>query len=253
MGQSPRLAGVVYKRFEIISWVFTILMIASLYYSAAGIYNYAAYGNCNGPNSDEFCIFNPLGTYNSNMSAGAKAGEDLDLSKKLTVPSVDDDPSFGDKNAKVQIIEFGCFKCPYTKRAAPFVKKIMEEYGEEVYFVYRDFPISDRHLGSEEASEAAQCAYEQGKYWDYYFKLFESQEQSGKEFYIKLAGENNLNLSQFENCLEIKKYKEEVAKDLQDGLSAGIYGTPTFFINNQTVIGPKAYEELKKVIEAELR
>ena len=249
MKRTPRLAGKVFKHFEMISWAFTILMILSIVYSGIGIYNYAKYGNCNGKDETGFCIFDPLNT----GSNGASVLEGADKNK-LKTPSVGDDPFIGPENAKLTIIEYGCYSCPYTKAAEPVRKEIIEKY-PQVKLVFRSFPLPN-HIMSREAAEAAQCADMLGKYWEYHNILFDNQEKfkinKNNETFIELAGQAGIDKNKFKDCLLNRKSKEEVDKDYDDGLKAGIYGTPTFFINNETLVGPQKFSKFKKIIEKEL-
>jgi protein-disulfide isomerase len=96
--------------------------------------------------------------------------------------------------------------------------------------VYRDFPMEQMHKDAQKAAEAAQCAGEQGKYWEMHDAIFQNQKAMGVEHLKKHAKGLGLTAEQFEQCLDSGKYAEEVKKDLRDGQAAGIEGTPTFFI-----------------------
>src|SRR3989344_8730353 len=115
MAKSPKIASFTYKHFVIISGVFTLLLIGSLAYSAYSVYNYTQYGNCYGPeDTGAFCPLTALsGETNSNYESTYNG--------PVVMPGVDDDPYMGPENAKVTIIEFGCYMCQYTKKAEPIV------------------------------------------------------------------------------------------------------------------------------------
>lgn len=251
MRKNPSIGRFVFKRFELLSWIFTLLLVLSTIYIGYGFYNYVNYGNCYGPESNgAFCIFDPSGE-NSQYS-GIKTG----YKGEIIYPSIDDDPALGNENAPVVIIEFGCFRCPYTKKAENVVDKILEYYGDKVYYVYRDFPLTTRHVNADMHAEAANCALEQNKYWEYHDLLFEKQDMMSNhtvDDLIKLGKEIGLDNKQFEDCVLTRKYEDEVQKDYEDGYKAEIYGTPTFFINKEIIVGPKEFEEFKKVIDKELR
>ena len=241
-------ARVIVKYFEIISWAFTLIMVLSLIFSIRGLYFYAVYGNCNGQNSDEFCVFDAL-----NPRQATTCGDPSIMGNITKTPDIDNDPFIGPKDAKVTIIEFGCFSCPYSKKAEPVIKEILNKYVGRVLFVYRDFHIPS-HPDSKERAIAAECANEQGKYWEYHSALFENQEKIvNASSLINLADEIGLNNEKFKTCLETEKYAEEVDNDFEDGRAAGVYGTPTFFINNITVVGPKPFIYFKNIIEKELK
>lgn len=172
-------------------------------------------------------------------SFGGKTGENSGgggKEKTAVELGIDDDAILGDKNAPITVLEFSDFQCPYCEKFFKTVKPTLtENYVKtgQVNFVYRDFAF----LGKESlwAGEASQCANDQGKYWDYHDKLFNSQngENVGtfsKENLKKFAGELGLNAEQFNSCLDSDKHKDEVEKDTQDGQDAGLSGTPSVFI-----------------------
>ncbi|WP_230972420.1 DsbA family protein [Archaeoglobus neptunius] len=168
--------------------------------------------------------------------------------------SVDDDPYRGAKNAKVVIVEFSDYACPYCAKFATEVEpKILENFGDKVKIVFRDFPIHGNT--SYFAAEAANCAGEQGKYWEFHDLLFKNQREwmSNHSKIYDYAKQLGLNVSAFRACVESGKYREEISKDYKDGVSYGVTGTPTFFINGKKYVGYKPYEEFAKLIEQELQ
>ncbi|ADC64753.1 DSBA oxidoreductase [Ferroglobus placidus DSM 10642] len=176
--------------------------------------------------------------------------------------SADDDPWRGNESASVVIIEFSDYACPYCAEFANDVEpKILDNYGDRVKIVFRDFPVHGEI--SYLAAEAADCAGEQGvkegqgwsKYWEYHDLLFANQ-QEWIENTTKLydyAKQIGLNTTAFKACLDSGKYRSEVEKDLQDGRNYGVTGTPTFFINGQKVEGLTPYEVFARFIEQELK
>lgn len=249
MLKHPGFARNVYKHFEMISWVFTIVLIVSFSYSVYSVANLFIYGNCNGPIPDAFCLFDPFiseGT-EGECTIEAAVGE---ITGVLEVHP--DDPVIGPKDAKVTIIEAGCFVCPYTKQAVPVVKQIISHYGDKIRFVYKDFPVSSAHPGAQEAAEASHCAHEQGKYWEYHDLLFENQGKTGFEELVGFAENLDLDTEQFSECLASHKYKSKVDSDFREAFEIGVYGTPTFFINGQVVVGPKTFNEFRQIIDNEL-
>lgn len=146
--------------------------------------------------------------------------------------SIDDDFVKGRPDARITMIEFSDFQCPFCGRfyreTLPHIDRDYIQAGK-VRMVYRDFPL-DNHEHAQKAAEAAQCAGEQGKFWEMHDKLFDNQkalEVSNLKKYAKALG---LNMARFEQCLDTGKYAEEVLKDLADGREAGVSGTPTFYI-----------------------
>ncbi len=178
--------------------------------------------------------------------------------------SADDDPFLGPENAKVTIVEFSDYQCPFCRSFwQETLNQIKKEYidsGKSVKFVYRDFPLSSIHLMAQKYAEAAECSQDQNKYWEMHDKIFQEQDKLGQgtvsAYTIndikRWAGELGLNSSQFNQCLDSDKYKNEVEKDFNDGRNAGVNGTPTFFINGKISVGAQPFETLKKVIDEEL-
>lgn len=173
----------------------------------------------------------------------------------LPVPIVDvgadDDPALGPKDATVTIIEFSDFQCPYCRRVQPALKQLLQEYPEAVKLVFRDFPLRNIHPQAQKAAEASQCAAEQQRFWPYHDKLFAVEDllpQNLKQY----AQELGLDTTQFNACLDSGKYAEEVERDLQDGLTAGVNATPSFFVNGQPMAGAATYEQFKEAVDAAL-
>ena len=169
----------------------------------------------------------------------------------LTV-SVDDDPSIGPVDAPVTIVEFSDFQCPYCQKSVGVLKELRRLYGEKIRMVYRDYP-GPNHPYAPQAAEAAQCAEEQGKYWEYHDILFDRQTPGKGWDFPALAKELGLQPDTYATCLSTGRYREEVAKDLQDGFTLGITSTPTFFINGRPLVGAKPLAEFQAVIDRLLK
>ena len=255
---SPGFGRTLYKYFEVFSWIFLIIILTTMFFIGRAGYFYALYGNCNGPNSNQFCIFDPLGT-NKPVTQGT-SGEICSIpghtqNKTLTAPPVGelrDGMYLGNPNAKVVIIEFGCYSCHYTKLAEPTVQKIINKYDGQILYVYKDFPLSLTHASALPAAEAAHCALDQGKYWEYREYLFANQQNQLTTDLIGYASDLGLNVSQFKQCLDSKKYQSLVEDNYNEGLNSGISVTPTFFINGKPFVGAKDYKEFRKIINKEL-
>ena len=174
--------------------------------------------------------------------------------------SANNSPFLGSPNAPVTIIEFSDFECVFCKSFFNSTfKEIKMNYIDsgKVKFVVRDFPLVNIHPNAENASKAAKCAYEQNKYWEFHDILFENQEKwaygnATSEFtnYSSMLG---LNKNEFTSCLTSEKYSGEILKDIQDGVNAGVEGTPTFYINGIKVVGAQTYDVFKEIIDAELK
>jgi protein-disulfide isomerase len=149
--------------------------------------------------------------------------------------SIDDDYIRGRPNAKLTLVEFSDFQCPFCERfyreTLPLIDKEYIQTGK-VRMVYRDFPLENIHKDAMKAAEAAQCAGEQGEYWKMHDKIFENQKAMGMEDLKKYARELGLSGERFDECLDSGKYSEEVLKDFRDGQVLGVQGTPTFFVGH---------------------
>lgn len=166
--------------------------------------------------------------------------------------SVDDDPMKGNKDAAVTIIEFTDYQCPFCGRARPTVKQLVSEYGDKIHYVLRDYPL-DFHPYAKKAAEAAQCAGDQGKYWEYSDELWNNQGALEIVDLKKYAATIKLDQKKFDECLDQGKFSAEVDKDQADGAKAGVSGTPSFFINGQMITGAQPAEKFKEMIDQALK
>ncbi|PIR89044.1 MAG: hypothetical protein COU07_03050 [Candidatus Harrisonbacteria bacterium CG10_big_fil_rev_8_21_14_0_10_40_38] len=169
--------------------------------------------------------------------------------------SEDDDVILGDKDAPVTMIVFGDFQCPYCKRLFDESEgRLRDEYVAtgKLKVVYRDFPLRSIHPYAQPSAEAAECAKEQGKYWAYHDELFRRQDTLATIDYGSLAAELGLDKAKFNKCVAEGRYKDEIEKDYQDGIAAGVQGTPASFINGKFISGAQPYEAFKAAIEETL-
>lgn len=162
--------------------------------------------------------------------------------------SAKDDPFFGSPSAPLRVVEFADFECSFSKDEAMIIRELQARFPSKIYFIYRDFPLSDIHPNGFRAAEAGQCANEQNKFWAMHDKLYQNAERL-TDLDIKLYGlEIGLDIAQFNNCFDSRKYKDEIEIDRADGLAAGVTGTPTFFINGKRVPGAIPMEIWEKII-----
>ena len=165
--------------------------------------------------------------------------------------ATDDQPAKGNPKALVTIVEFTDFECPSCARQHPILDRIVNEFGDRVRLVVRDFPLS-QHANARKAAEAAEAAREQGKYWEYATVLFRNQSALGTDKLKQYATELGLDRGKFDAALDGGKFAEKVQRDLVDGRKLGINGTPTLYINGKRV-SDHSYESVKAVIEAALK
>jgi len=166
---------------------------------------------------------------------------------------VDDDPSIGPEDAEITLIEFSDYQCPFCQRWHEQVfNQLREEYPDQIRFVYRDLPLTSLHPEAVPAALAANCANEQGSFWEYHDQLFSGNYALGAESYLQIANALGLDEAQFEECYSTEKYSDEVQADYQYAANLGIQSTPTFFLNGIPIVGAQPYEVFKQVIEMEL-
>jgi len=165
--------------------------------------------------------------------------------------SADDDPSKGPADAKVTIVQFAEFQCPYCGKAGESVDKVLETYGDDVRMVFRDFPLSF-HPRAIPAAVAANCAGEQDKYWEMHDLLMSNQRALEEADLAGHASTLQLDLAKWNTCRQDPSQTAEVMKDFEDGQAVGVSGTPAFFINGIMISGAQPFEEFKRIIDAEL-
>jgi protein-disulfide isomerase len=162
---------------------------------------------------------------------------------------VDDDPVLGPSDAPITIIEFSDFNCGYCRRFhTETFGALLEAFPGQIRFVYRDFPV----VGGYDAALAAQCAHEQGAFWDFHDLLFTGDLGHDRASYLTYANTIGLDESAFETCLDEERYADEVEADAQEIANLGARGTPTFFINGIPIVGALPLEEFISLIDAEL-
>jgi len=167
---------------------------------------------------------------------------------------VDDDPYMGDTNSPLTIVEFSDYQCPFCAKFKDLtLNKIKSEYIDtgKVKFVYRDFPLSF-HPFAQKAAEAAECAGDQNRYWDYHDKIFENQASLSLDKLKQIGVDLELDIETFNECLDSGKYQQEVLKDFQEGQSLGVSGTPYFIVGNVPISGAQPFEKFKTIIDSQL-
>ena len=185
----------------------------------------------------------------------AEIGAAQPLSVEETLAALGKGPTLGVASAPVSVVEFSDFQCSFCRKFwADTLPKIKDKYIKQgkVQFIYRHFAILGKF--SEQAAIAAECAAEQGKFWEYHDKLFANQgglaftepklEQYGREVRLKDAN--------FKRCLTTEKYRKKVEGETAVAASLGARGTPTFFVNGRLIVGAQAFDAFQAVIEEEL-
>jgi len=158
----------------------------------------------------------------------------------------------GSPQARVMIVEFSDFQCPFCRKVQSTLKNLLEKYQGQVSLAYRDFPLRGMHSEAELAAEASRCAAEQGKFWEYHDLLFANPDKLNRAGVARMAENLVLNEGQFDACLSSGKYTKQIEQDLQDGIRAGVEGTPGIFINGILLSGAQPEAAFEKIIRAEL-
>ncbi len=143
----------------------------------------------------------------------------------------------GNAASNVVIVEYGDYQCPYCGAAHPVIKQIMQEFGSQVKFVFRNFPLSEMHQYALPAALAAEAAALQGKFWEMHDAIFEQQEYLSEPFLTEIAKSLQLNLHEFKNDTGLQKLADKVDEDFESGMRSGVNGTPTFFMNGHKFQG----------------
>lgn len=166
----------------------------------------------------------------------------------ILLVSSKNNPQLGPDNAPITIVEFSDFQCPYCQKSVATLKELRRLYGDKIRVVYRDYP-SPSHAQAASAAEAAQCAGDQGKFWEYHDALFDHHAAGAGWDYEALARDLGLQAGEFSACLNTGRYREEVQKDLQEGVALGIASTPTFFINGRPLVGARPVTDFSRLID----
>jgi len=167
----------------------------------------------------------------------------------LSATRLASDPSLGSPSAKVTIIEYGDFGCTTCRgwEQAGVLKQIVATYGDQVHFVWRDYPIITAQ--SPQAAQAGQCAFDQGKFWQYHDLLYAKAPALSIDDLKSYASQIGLNTSQFDQCLDLEQDKAKVNQSMAEARGYGFIGTPSFIVNGQKVIGPASFSQFKSMID----
>jgi protein-disulfide isomerase len=162
------------------------------------------------------------------------------------------DPALGAASAPVTIVEFSDFQCPFCQRATPTLKQLRQAYGDKIRIVWKDFPLTQIHPQAFKAAEAARCAEEQGKFWEFHDRLFGNQQALQPDDLKKHAADLGLDSAKFGSCLDSSKYAERVRDGVAAGTRLGVNSTPTVYVNGRVVQGAQPFEVFSGIIDEEL-
>ena len=163
--------------------------------------------------------------------------------------AIDGAPTRGPENAPVTLVEFSDFQCPYCGRVQSVLQQISETYKDQVKLVYKDFPLPQLHPQAPKAAEAARCAREQDKYWDYHDRLFKDAKDLTSDKLKRYAADLQLDTAAFDACLDSGKYAAAVRKDMAQGAQLGVNSTPSFFVNGRFLSGAQPFSAFQALID----
>lgn len=174
--------------------------------------------------------------------------------RRPTFPvEIGNSPSMGGKNAKVTIVEFSDFQCPFCAKGAEILKELKKKYGDKITVAFKNFPLPF-HNHAEMAAVAGLCANEQGveKFWKMHDEMFTQQDSLDMEGLKKMAKKLGLKIDNFEKCLSENKYLNQVKNDMEEGKKVKVKSTPTFFVNGQLINGAQPLEVFSELIDEAL-
>jgi len=172
----------------------------------------------------------------------------VDPNKVYNIPLANS-PAKGPDAAKVTIVEFSDYQCPFCSQAEGLVKQVLETYPKDVRLVYKQFPLTSIHPNAMPASKAAIAAARQGKFWEMHSLIFENQRQLSPEKFTEFAEKLSLDVTQFQKDMESPETLAQINREMQEGKAADVTGTPTIFVNGKRLMN-RSLDGFKQMIEA---
>jgi protein-disulfide isomerase len=170
---------------------------------------------------------------------------------KVYQVALGDAPTRGPASAKVKIVEWSDFQCPFCSRVGPTLEQVRKEYGDQVQLSFKHMPLSF-HDKAKGAHAAAEAAGRQGKFWEFHDKLFANQRALDEATYLAYAKEFGLDVEKFKNDMASAHVQKRIDADIAQAGSLGVTGTPAFYINGRFLSGAQPFESFKRVIDEEL-
>lgn len=167
---------------------------------------------------------------------------------RLDRPIGEGDHTQGNPDARVSLVLYGDYQCPYTARVVPIVNDLLRERGEEIHFAYRHFPLSDIHPHSQAASEAAEAAASQGKFWEMHETIFQHMGRQDRSSLLRYAGDLGLDTDRFTQDLKDHAHADRVNRDKESGEQSGVESTPTFYVNGIRYDGENEMDAITEAV-----
>lgn len=233
----------IHSRRNVVAAAATVLALAILSVFAWRVYHYASLIQ-SGELTEDDLAFTQQYTVSEAVAAAPIPEGKFDV-------ATTDDPALGaaSADAVLTIVEFADFDCPFSREGSFVVRSAAALFGDRVRIVYRDFPIAELHPEALAASEASECAAEQGRFWEYHDKLYANQSDHSDDALARYASELNLNVGEFRRCLSSDRNLDEIEEDYAAGVEAGVRGTPTFFFNGIRIPGAIPEDVFVKLVE----
>ena len=161
----------------------------------------------------------------------------------------------GSEDAAIEIVEFSDFQCPACRAYYPIVKRLVDEYPNDIRVVYKHFPLRRIHPNAELAARAAEAAGMQGKFWEMHDKLFEEQDKwkdasEARKVFVEYASSLGLDTEKFEKDITSREVREKVQRDVAEGKKIGVGYTPYFVVNGNRIDNPRGYEAFKQLVDS---
>jgi len=249
LNRSVIVAKIFNKYFELLSWLFFILMVISTIWVVRGGINFYLYGNCNGINQEGFCLFDPTGENNKVSTVNNACLTEPPSAANLKLENLDISQfPYINNNSQNEVVFIGCYSCDYSRESYPIVKKLLDKKKPNFTFIH--FPVKDdtRYL-----SNYDYCAYQadQQKFWRFNDLIFSSAKEdlANIDFVDGLIAQAGYNLEKIKECVNSEATEAIVDSQFQEIKTINIYGTPTIFINHKPVVGPKPYRVYERMLK----
>jgi predicted DsbA family dithiol-disulfide isomerase len=248
LNRSEFVAKLLNKHFEMVSWVFFIILLGSGLWVVKGGYNFYMYGSCNGLNASGFCAFDPTGENNkvSQISDSCSLNPPSESDLDLAAINLSEYPT-KDAGSEDSLVFIGCYNCDYTRKAYPLIQKLQDNYEFNYTFVH--FPVKDE---TSYISNYVYCGNLQDpeKLWRFNGKLFASSKEdvSNNGYVDKIAVEVGFDVDALQACVTSEETQKIVDNQFEQVRATGIYGTPTIFINDKALVGPKPYRVYQRML-----
>ncbi len=161
----------------------------------------------------------------------------------------------GSPDAKVTVVEFSDLQCPACKTVEPLVQQLLSKHGNEIYFVYRHFPLSEIHKNAMQAAWSAEAAASYNKFWQFHDMAFATQtewedlsSEQVKQKFVEYAGKLEIDKNEFQKKIDSSEVRQQVTDDMADGTKAGVDATPTFYVNGQKTAAPQLLSTVESIL-----